>query len=96
MLARERCPHPAGVDNPEALFPLGDRAQVPELRTQHRGRSPGGPGGSMPHAEERPRRGPEAGGRPLAAPLPCPPLGGLDMDCRTRNVELRGQKHETQ
>ena len=76
MLARERCPHPAGVDNPEALFPLGDRLQVPELRTQHRGRSPGGPGGSMPHAEERPRRGPEAGGSGRnAAPLLGPPGG---------------------
>lgn len=79
MLARECCPPPAGVDNPEALFPLGDRVQVPELRTQHRGRSPRGPGGSMPHAEERLRRGPEAGGKAACGPFARPPLGGLDM-----------------
>ena len=41
----------------------------PVRRRAHRGRSPGGPGGSMPPAKERPRRGQDALGGNL------PPLG---------------------
>lgn len=35
-----------------------------------KGRSPGGPGGCNPHAEERPRRGPEASRHPLVGLFP--------------------------
>ena len=49
----------------------------------HRGRSPGGPGGRSHHAEERPRRGPEAGGeasREAATPFSSAPQRGPYMN----------------
>ena len=49
------------------------RQQGPGARRRARGRSPGGPGGVPPHAKERPRRGPEAGGAVFIRP----PWGGL-------------------
>ena len=72
---RKRCPPPLRPPAPCLIDPMG--ARVPK-GTQ--GAKPKGSGGSMPPAEERPRRGLEAGGssRPKAATaLARPPLWGV-------------------
>ena len=60
--------------------PFGRQQPGPCARA-HRGRSPRGPGGSMPHARSRPRRRRDAGGeasREAATPFSsAPPAGGL-------------------
>lgn len=73
---QQSCPPPGAPTHPVADRPQ----QGPVRRRAHRGRSPGGLGAARPAAEERPRRGLEAGGssRPEAATAPTrPPLWGV-------------------
>lgn len=77
---------PASVAHPRwtthsapSHWPTGSRGPCARA---HRGRSPRGPGGSMPHARSRPRRRRDAGGRPQSGPFARPPWGGLDMHHR--------------
>ena len=71
---RKRLPTPATGAPVPGTPPAGwPRQQGPGARRRTRGRSPGGPGGVPPHAKERPRRGPEAGGAVFIRP----PWGGL-------------------
>ena len=64
---RKRLPTPATGAPVPGTSGWVTRQQGPGARRRARGRSPGGRG-VPPHAKERPRRGPEAGGLFYSAP----------------------------